>query len=64
MKFEILKSSTPAVRYFWRIKSGNGKILAHSELYTRKAAAVEIVRSIIHSIRYVKHPPKIMDMTK
>lgn len=25
--------------YFWRLKSGNGQTLCHSEVYTTKAAA-------------------------
>ena len=34
--FEILRASGG---YYWRLKSANGEILCHSEVYTSKQAA-------------------------
>lgn len=44
MKFEIHKTDND--EFYFRIVAGNGKILAHSETYTRKRNAVEAVAII------------------
>ena len=45
--FEILRATSGG--YFWRLKSGNGETLCHSEVYTSKQAAqggIEAVKRI------------------
>jgi len=44
MKFEVLKAAKN--EWYFRIVAGNGKVLAHSETYTRKRNAVDAVAII------------------
>ena len=41
MRFEILRSQNGG--YFWRIKGGNGEIMAASQVYAAKASAVHAI---------------------
>jgi uncharacterized protein YegP (UPF0339 family) len=38
-------------KWFFRIKSGNGQILCHSEEYTRKSSAKRIANSLHNNLR-------------
>lgn len=40
--------------YWFRIRAANGRILAHSEIYTRKAAALRACRAINPKLRIVE----------
>lgn len=42
--FEILKNLSG--QYWWRLKSGNGEILCHSETYTTYQAARDTVEKV------------------
>ena len=44
MKFEIEQGRNK--KWFWRLKAANGKILAHSEIYSSKAKALQTVESL------------------
>lgn len=43
MKIQVLKNK--AGKWFWRIKARNGKILAHSETYSSKQAALKTAQN-------------------
>ncbi len=47
MKFEIHPSNSRAQPFYWRIVASNGKILASSETYVRKADAIAAAQSVI-----------------
>ena len=40
---EVLKKGT---EYYWRIMSGNGKILAHSETYATRFGAMKTAKKL------------------
>lgn len=47
MKFEILKNYNSYYQpYYWRIKSANGEILAHSEMYSSKESCKKAISTI------------------
>lgn len=47
MKFQIVKGTSAAEPYFWRIVAANGQTLAVSETYAQKASATSAVESVI-----------------
>ena len=47
MKLEVLKGRSG--KWYWRIKSPNGRILCHSELYSSKQKAVQTARLVLNS---------------
>jgi len=49
MKFEIVKGTSAAEPYYWRIVASNGQTLAVSENYAQKASAKSAVESVITS---------------
>ena len=38
-------------RWFWRLKSNNGKTLAHSETYTNKSGASKIATKLAKDLK-------------
>jgi uncharacterized protein YegP (UPF0339 family) len=48
MRFELLASS--ANRYWWRLSLGEGRVLATSEVYPTKQAALEAVGAVRRAV--------------
>lgn len=54
MKIEVLRSdpNKSKSKYYWRIVAVNGKILAHSEQYNRKANAVKTAKALKAELQF------------
>ncbi len=57
MKFEVYKSGQ---QYRWRLKGGNGEIVASGEAYTEKASA----KKTIERIKESASSAEIVDLTQ
>lgn len=50
-KFKIQVIRNSRNRWFWRIKSTNGKTLCHSENYNTKSAALNTVKTLKENLK-------------
>ena len=51
MKIEIFKGKGKKKQFYYRIKSGNGRVLCVSEGYTLEKDAVRAATNLIHDIQ-------------
>ena len=49
---EIIKTNKAPQKWYWRIKAGNGKILASSEKYYRRGKMERTITNIIKDIQF------------
>ena len=48
---EIMRSDKYKRQWWWHIKSGNGRVLAHSEMYTTRPSAYRVAKKIAIALK-------------